>query len=92
LKKNKVLRERHDTSLKEHSVALMPMIKDTLNDLKITLKDIGLIACGIGPGSFTGIRIGIATVKAFNDAEQIPIIGINSLESASICSNYAKRN
>ena len=64
-----------------HSENLMPMIKDALSKAKITLNEIDLIVCDIGPGSFTGIRIGIATVKAFNDSLNIPCIGISSLES-----------
>ena len=64
-----------------HSENLMPMIKDALSKAKITLNEIDLIVCDIGPGSFTGIRIGIATVKAFNDSLNIPCIGISSLEA-----------
>ena len=64
-----------------HSENLMPMIKDALSKAKITLNEIDLIVCDIGPGSFTGIRIGIATVKAFKDSLNIPCIGISSLEA-----------
>ena len=64
-----------------HSENLMPMIKDALSKANLTLNEIDLIVCDIGPGSFTGIRIGIATVKAFNDSLNIPCIGISSLEA-----------
>lgn len=64
-----------------HSENLMPMIKDALSKAKITLNKIDLIVCDIGPGSFTGIRIGIATIKAFSDSLNIPCIGISSLEA-----------
>ncbi|MEE0865338.1 MAG: tRNA (adenosine(37)-N6)-threonylcarbamoyltransferase complex dimerization subunit type 1 TsaB [Clostridia bacterium] len=64
-----------------HSENLMPMIKDALSKANLTLNEIGLIVCDIGPGSFTGIRIGIATVKAFNDSLNIPCIGVSSLEA-----------
>lgn len=64
-----------------HSENLMPMIKDALSKVNLTLKEIGLIVCDIGPGSFTGIRIGIATIKAFKDSLNIPCIGISSLEA-----------
>ena len=64
-----------------HSENLMSMIKDALSKANLTLNEIGLIVCDIGPGSFTGIRIGIATVKAFNDSLNIPCIGISSLEA-----------
>ena len=64
-----------------HSENLMPMIEYALAQCKLTLKDISLLVCDKGPGSFTGIRIGIATVKAFHDSLQIPCIGVSSLES-----------
>lgn len=64
-----------------HSENLMPMIKNAFEKSNLTLEDIQLISCDIGPGSFTGIRIGVATVKAFNGSLGIPCIGINSLES-----------
>lgn len=64
-----------------HSESLMPLIKELLTESNLTLKDINLLVCNIGPGSFTGLRIGIATVKAFSDSLNIPCIGINSLET-----------
>ena len=63
-----------------HSESLMPTINSLLNSLNLSLKDIGLIVTDIGPGSFTGIRIGVATAKAFSDSLNIPTIGISSLE------------
>ena len=64
-----------------HSETLMPIIKNALNNLKMDLKDIDLIVCDKGPGSFTGIRIGVATTKAFSDSLGISSIGISSLEA-----------
>lgn len=64
-----------------HSENLMPMINDIFNKTNLQLKDMDLIVCDIGPGSFTGIRIGVATAKAFHDSLSIPCIGISSLES-----------
>lgn len=63
-----------------HSESLMPSIKKILEECSLTLNDINLLVCDIGPGSFTGIRIGIATVKAFSDSLGIPCIGVSSLE------------
>lgn len=64
-----------------HSENLMPMIKQAFNKTNLSLKNIDLITCDIGPGSFTGIRIGVATTKAFNDSLNIPCIGVSSLEA-----------
>lgn len=69
-----------DTGL-THSESLMPLISELLEKTNLSLKDIDLLVCDQGPGSFTGIRIGIATVKAFHDSLDIPYIGISSLEA-----------
>ena len=64
-----------------HSENLMPMIQQAFHEANLTLSDIDLLVCDNGPGSFTGIRIGIATAKAFHDSLSIPCIGVSSLES-----------
>lgn len=63
-----------------HSETLMPLIKELLEASNLSLKDINLLVSDIGPGSFTGIRIGVATCKAFSDSLNIPCVGISSLE------------
>ena len=63
-----------------HSETLMPLIKKLLESINLSLKDIDLLVSDIGPGSFTGIRIGVATCKAFSDSLNIPCVGISSLE------------
>lgn len=63
-----------------HSESLMPLIKEILEETNFTLSQMDLLVCDIGPGSFTGIRIGVATVRAFSDSLQIPSVGISSLE------------
>ncbi len=65
---------------KTHSENLMPMIHQAFQQANLTLQDIDLLVCDKGPGSFTGIRIGIATIKAFHDSLNIPCIGVNALE------------
>ena len=77
----KVIVEKHNDDEKTHSQKLMPLIDETLKEVNLTLDNIDLLACCLGPGSFTGIRIGISTVKAFADVKHIPIIGVTSLES-----------
>ncbi len=66
---------------RKHSEILMPLISDAFSQSGLTIQDIDLIVCDIGPGSFTGIRIGVATVKAFADCLNIPCVGISSLEA-----------
>lgn len=81
LEDNNVIIEKHNDDEKTHSQKLMPLIDELLKESNLTLDNIDLLACSQGPGSFTGIRIGISTVKAFADVKNIPIIGITSLES-----------
>lgn len=64
-----------------HSQKLMPMLENLLELSDIKINDIDLVAVCLGPGSFTGIRIAVATVKAFAHVKNLPIIGVNSLES-----------
>lgn len=63
-----------------HSENLMPMIKEAIDTSNLHLSDIDLFVASKGPGSFTGIRIGIATIKAFVDVTEKPSMGISSLE------------
>lgn len=64
-----------------HSQTLMPMVEKTLNDANMSAKDIELFAITNGPGSFTGVRIGIASVKGMADALGKKCIAISTLEA-----------
>lgn len=77
---NTIISENNDDE-RTHSQKLMPMIDEMLKKSNLSLDDINLLACCLGPGSFTGIRIGIATIKAFADVKNIPTVGVTSLES-----------
>ncbi|MBC7086937.1 MAG: tRNA (adenosine(37)-N6)-threonylcarbamoyltransferase complex dimerization subunit type 1 TsaB [Tissierellales bacterium] len=71
-----------------HSEMLVPMIKNVLDSLKIKIEDIDLYAISIGPGSFTGLRIALATAKGFALAQKKPVIGVSTLEvlAYNVCS------
>ena len=66
---------------KTHSQKLMVMIDVLLKDIEVDISEIDLFAVSHGPGSFTGLRIGVATAKALAHACQKPIIGISTLEA-----------
>ncbi len=68
-------------SLQTHSALLLNSIQFLLNRLGWTLSDLNLVAVGIGPGSFTGIRIGIATALGISQTLSIPFAGISGLEA-----------
>lgn len=72
--------ELHSDDEKTHSVKLMPMVDEAFKSTNLTLNNIDLLVCSVGPGSFTGVRIGIATMKAFADAKNIPVVQVSSLE------------
>ena len=63
-----------------HSEMLHPLIKEALLESKLTIKEIEAIAVGKGPGSYTGLRIGVSAAKGLCFANDIPLISINSLE------------
>ncbi|MBQ5678213.1 MAG: tRNA (adenosine(37)-N6)-threonylcarbamoyltransferase complex dimerization subunit type 1 TsaB [Clostridia bacterium] len=63
-----------------HSQTLMPMVEKTLKDSGVSIKDIDLFAITNGPGSFTGVRIGIASVKGMADALNKKCMAISTLE------------
>lgn len=66
---------------KTHSQKLMPMIKQLLCDLELTVGDIDIFAAAVGPGSFTGLRIGVAAVKALAHAAGKNVVSVGTLEA-----------
>ncbi|MEG0249654.1 MAG: tRNA (adenosine(37)-N6)-threonylcarbamoyltransferase complex dimerization subunit type 1 TsaB [Peptostreptococcus sp.] len=64
-----------------HSQKLMPMLESLFKLADITANDIDLLAVCIGPGSFTGLRIAMASVKAMAHAKDLKIVAVDSLES-----------
>ena len=64
-----------------HSQTLMPMVEKTLIDADVSIKDIEVFAITNGPGSFTGVRIGIASVKGMADALNKKCVAISTLEA-----------
>lgn len=64
-----------------HSVALMPCVEELSNKANLNLKDVDFFACVVGAGSFTGIRIGVATVKAMCFAFDKPCLPITSFDT-----------
>ena len=64
-----------------HSTLLLSSINFLLERLKWSLKNLDLVAAGIGPGSFTGIRIGVATALGLSQSLSIPFAGISGLDA-----------
>ena len=64
-----------------HSRTLLPMAEDMLKNSELTLEDMDVVAVAAGPGSFTGLRIGIAAVKGLTWAAEKPCIPVSTLEA-----------
>ena len=63
-----------------HSEKLIPLLDEILKRNSMAIKDIDGIAVGIGPGSFTGIRVGVSTARGLGQSLNIPLVGIPSLD------------
>ena len=71
---------------KTHSQVIMPIVKDIIAQSGKTMSDIGAIAVAAGPGSYTGLRIGVAAVKALCFGLDIKCCGVSTLEGMA-CNN-----
>ena len=80
LENNKLLINLDTNSGRTHSENLMPLIDSILKRNNLDIKDIEMISCCVGPGSFTGIRIGVATIKPMAEILNIKIASVISLE------------
>ncbi len=71
---------RQMETAREQASMLVPMIQEVLDEAQIEFKDIDLLGCSVGPGSFTGLRIGLTTARVLSLSLDVPLIGLNSLE------------
>lgn len=65
---------------RRHAETLVPAIEFLCRQTDVDLKELGAIAVDVGPGLFTGMRVGLATAKAMAQALRIPVIGLSSLD------------
>ena len=70
--------------MKTHSERLMPLIDSALSECGVERERVGAVAVAVGPGSFTGLRIGISTARAFCQALSIPGIAVSTLEALAL--------
>ncbi|KFX07355.1 hypothetical protein KP22_04520 [Pectobacterium betavasculorum] len=64
---------------REHTQRILPMVQQVLADSGLTLKDLDALAFGQGPGSFTGVRIGIGIAQGLALGADLPLLGVSSL-------------
>ena len=80
----KLLGEQYQNTGLTHSQTLMGMAEDLLKQCGKTVKDVTAVAVAEGPGSFTGVRIGVAAAKGFAWGGEIPCYGVSTLESMAL--------
>lgn len=81
LSEDTLIGEISTTTKLTHSQTIMPMIDELLKKVSLDITDIDIFACSEGPGSFTGLRIGIGTIKGLAYGLGKPVVGVSTLEA-----------
>lgn len=77
----RVLAERSVLDHRRHTETLAPVIRDTLTAAGIHARDLDAVAVGVGPGPFTGLRVGVVTARTMGLALSVPVHGVCSLDA-----------
>ncbi|MDO5683469.1 MAG: tRNA (adenosine(37)-N6)-threonylcarbamoyltransferase complex dimerization subunit type 1 TsaB [Propionibacteriaceae bacterium] len=75
-----VLARRHVADTRAHLESLVPLIREALADAGVGVPDLDLITVGLGPGPFTGLRVGIAAAQMLAAVRDLPLHGVCSLD------------
>ena len=78
-----VLAHRFEARARGHAEMLMPMIEAALAEAGLTLEAIDALAVTVGPGTFTGLRVGLAAARGLALARALPLIGVTTLEAVA---------
>ena len=84
MENGKLLGESYQNTGLTHSQTLMVMAEDLLKQCGKTVSDVTAVAVAEGPGSFTGVRIGVAAAKGFAWGRQLPCYGVSTLEAMAV--------
>ncbi|NEK86196.1 tRNA (adenosine(37)-N6)-threonylcarbamoyltransferase complex dimerization subunit type 1 TsaB [Blastococcus saxobsidens] len=79
--RTEVLAERAVPSGTKHAELLTPAVQGVLADAGLALSEVEAVVTGLGPGPFTGLRVGVVTAAAIADARGLPVIGVCSLDA-----------
>ena len=86
-----VLASVHTSRAKRHAESLAPSIDFLRHQARVDLHEIGCVAVDVGPGLFTGLRVGIATGKAIAHALRVPMVGVSSLDLVAFPVRWSPR-
>lgn len=81
VKDEKILGQYYINAGLTHSTTLMPMVQGMLENAKLSLDNVDYYAVSVGPGSFTGLRIGISAIKGIALAKNKPCVAVSTLEA-----------
>ncbi|CAN5777572.1 tRNA (adenosine(37)-N6)-threonylcarbamoyltransferase complex dimerization subunit type 1 TsaB [soil metagenome] len=86
-----VLASTHSARAKRHAESLAPAIDFTCRQARVALSEISVVAVDHGPGLFTGLRVGVASAKAFAQGLAVPVIGVSSLDLLAFPVRFSNR-
>jgi tRNA threonylcarbamoyladenosine biosynthesis protein TsaB len=86
-----VLASTRSCRARQHAEVLTPAIEFTCRQARIELSEISVVAVDLGPGMFTGLRVGIAAGKALAHARRLPMIGVSSLDLLAFAPRFTRR-
>ncbi|MBM3659877.1 MAG: tRNA (adenosine(37)-N6)-threonylcarbamoyltransferase complex dimerization subunit type 1 TsaB [Actinobacteria bacterium] len=77
---------------REHAERLVPAIASLVADTGVALDQLAAVAVGVGPGRFTGLRVGVTTAKVMAQALRVPVVGIGTLDLVAYPLRHTRRD
>jgi len=81
---DRLIAERRSHAERDHSIRLLPLVEEMLESLGMKPAELTAIAAGVGPGSYTGVRIGVTVAKTMAWAQGLPVAGVSSLAALAL--------
>ena len=86
-----VLASAHSARDRRHAEMLTPQIEFVCRQARVDIGEVGVVAVDVGPGLFTGLRVGLASAKVIAQALAVPMIGVSSLDLAAFPVRYSHK-